>query len=74
MASLVSPELVRFARTLGQAPPPHSAIAATVLSHGHLLTEGERWFCNSVHRVPTLSPRLLESLQRIAAKVERLRP
>lgn len=68
-----TPQLIQFARTLG-APPAHRVTAATVLAYGALLSEGERWFCNAALRVPTLSPRLLESLQRIAAKVERLRP
>lgn len=69
----MSARLIRFARDLAARSPvnAHHAEAGRVLSFPHLLTEGERWFLNSILRLRLLNERQLARLHQIAAKVER---
>jgi hypothetical protein len=55
--------------------PTHHAEAIAARSYGRaLLTDGERWFLDSVLRLSSLSARQQGRLREIAARVERLRP
>lgn len=50
----------------------HQITAIQAIAYGgSLLTEGERWFCDSVRRLRKLSERQQARLNEIAVKVER---
>ena len=74
----VSPAMLRAvaaANAVAAPLPPHHAQAIAVRSYGRdLVTEGERWFLDSVLRLSRLSERQQARLNELAGRVERLRP
>lgn len=70
----VSAALLRAAvaaNALRSPVPPHHREAYATLAHGgNLLTAGDRWFLESVVRLPAVSERQLAKLRSIAATVE----
>lgn len=73
----VSPAVLRAAvaaNAIAAPLPRHWATAIASLSYGAaVLTEGERWFLDSVQVLSSLSERQWARLNEIAAKVERNR-
>lgn len=70
----VSPALLRLvaATNAARSPvPDHHRLAYATLSRGaKTLTDGERWFLESILRLPTLSERQWERLREIESRIE----
>lgn len=80
IALRVSPALLRAnaaAMALAAPIPPHHRAVYAVLARARpgsgidLLTEGDRWFLNSVLRLSSLSDRQQARLNDIAVRIER---
>ena len=50
---------------------PHQREATTALAFPWLLSDGDTWALNAIKRLTTLSPRQIDNLNAICAKVER---
>jgi hypothetical protein len=72
-----SPALLRAAVAANAVAcplPPHHRTARAILAHGErLLSQGERWFVDSVLRLSAISERQQARLNELAVKVERNR-